>query len=102
MRDYMADSHGFLGSYAALMIGLVSTLAGAAGVGLFLTVLGEGAPLRAVLLAGVTAVALAAGVGLLSVGARRRGGLLRARVSGEERAAYRREHRRRGRARRGY
>ena len=89
----MAGSRGFLSSYAAVMIGLVSTLAGAAGVGLFLTSAGEGASARAWVLAFVTAMALAAGLGLLVVVARRRGGLLRGRVSGEERAVYRREYR---------
>ena len=82
-----------LKSYSAVMTGLVALLIGAAGVGLFLVFAGEGAVAWAGSTAVASAVILAGGLGLLVVVFHRRGGLLRSRVSREERAAYRKQYR---------
>ncbi len=84
----------FLKSYSAVMTGLVALLVGAAGVGLFLTFTGEGAQTAAVAVAVVAGVGLTGGLSLLAVVFQRRGGLLRGRISGEQRATYRRRYRR--------
>ncbi len=90
----MSESRNFFQSYSAVMVGLVALLAGAAGVGMFLTLAGEGASTAAVAMAVVAGVGLAAGLGLLVVVFHRRGGLLRNRTSGEERTTYRQRYRR--------
>lgn len=90
----MHDRQEFLKSYPAVVIGLVAVLMGAAGVGLFLSFAGDEVWEWAIIAAVVAVLMLGGGLGLLVVVFHRRGGLLRARVSREERAVYRAEYRR--------
>lgn len=89
----MRGLHRFLRSYAAVMLGLVAVLAGMAALGLFLGFAGEGASTSATVLAVVAVTTLTGGLSLLVATFHRRGGLLRARMSPEDRATYRREYR---------
>ncbi len=82
----------FLGSDPAMMAGMMLFLIGGGSVGVFLTLAGAGAGPPAIALGAIAAIALTGGLALLVAGFRRRGGLLRRRVSDAERAAYRREH----------
>lgn len=89
----MAEKNTFLQSYPAVMTGLVLFLAGGAGLGVFLTLAGEGASTGAAIAGVLGAVVLALGTGLLVAVFRRRGGLLRARRSADSTDRYRQEYR---------
>ena len=89
----MTDKRAFLESYSAVLVGLVLFLAGSAGLGVFLTLVGEGMSAGAVTAGILGALGLAIGIGLLVVVFRRRGGLLRSRTSSAQRRRYRAEYR---------
>ncbi len=89
----MTDKRAFLESYSAVLVGLVLFLAGGAGLGVFLTLVGEGMSAGAVTAGILGALGLALGIGLLVVVFRRRGGLLRSRTSSAQRRRYRAEYR---------
>ena len=89
----MTDDRAFLQSYSAVLVGLVLFLAGSAGLGIFLTMAGEGMSEGAVTAGIFGALGMAIGIGLLVVVFRRRGGLLRSRTSSAQRRRYRAEYR---------
>ena len=64
-----------MGRYFVIIIGLVLTLGGVACLALFLTAAGAGAGLHAVVLAIATLAGLGGGMTLLTLSARRRGGM---------------------------
>lgn len=89
----MAEKREFLKSYPAVVTGLVALLAGAAALGTCLTLAGEDARRWAIVLAVAAVAGIGGGLGLLVVVFRRRGGLLRAHLSQEERVTYREDYR---------
>lgn len=89
----MTDNRMFLESYSAVLVGLVLVLAGGAGLGVFLTLAGEGMSGGAVTAGVLGALGLTLGIGLLVAVFRRRGGLLRSRTSSAQRRRYRAEYR---------
>jgi hypothetical protein len=84
----VAKTRSGVGRYFVIIIGLVLTLGGVACLALFLTAAGAGAGLQAVVLAIATLAGLGGGMTLLTLSARRRGGMLDADPTPAERRTY--------------
>lgn len=82
-----------LRSYGAVVAGLIALLIGVGATGTFLAFAGEGATVRVVVLGAVATAGVGGGLAWLVVVFHRRGGLLRGRVTDEERAVYRHDYR---------
>jgi hypothetical protein len=91
----MARARSGVGRYFVVITGLVLTLAGVAALALFLSAAGAGAGMRAVALGVAAVIGLGGGIALLTMSARRRGGMLDDEPTTGERVTYWEQHRHR-------
>ena len=85
----------WLQSFSAALVGIVLVFAGFAALGCWLTALGEGTVWQSVGTGIATLICFVVGFSLLVIAVKRRGGLLRARPTQQQRRTYRAQYRHR-------